>query len=101
MVALSAGTSEEIHELGIPKHQISCVLPGVDPFWQPGSNRALAPTVLAVGRLAAGKRFLQLLETMAQGLSTELHRAAGPAGLYFLELHEAGKVLAVGKVVWE
>lgn len=64
MVALSDGTRDEIREVGIPEEQISCVLPGVDSFFQPGQQKAPVPTVLAVGRLAAGKRFPALLPVL-------------------------------------
>ena len=64
MVALSDGTRDEIRELGISEERISCVLPGVDAFFQPGADKAAVPTVLAVGRLAAGKRFPALLPAL-------------------------------------
>ena len=65
MVALSDGTRDEIRDLGFRDEQISCVRPGVDPFFVSGDERTATPTVLSVGRLAPGKRFPALLAAMA------------------------------------
>jgi len=40
-------------------------------------------------------------EIVVQGQTVEVQRAGLAAGLYFVELRSAGRVLAVGKVVWE
>lgn len=61
-----------------------------DKAFQPGQQLVLRDVL---GRVVQ--------EVAVQGSAVELRRTGLSAGLYFLELREAGKVLSIGKLVWE
>jgi glycosyltransferase involved in cell wall biosynthesis len=62
----SSGTREELIELGFRPERVIAVENGVDDFFRPGGQRAEAPTVLAVGRLAPVKRFELLIDSVVE-----------------------------------
>jgi glycosyltransferase involved in cell wall biosynthesis len=65
-VTPSAATRDELLGLGFRPELVTAVDNGTDPYFSPGSQRASAPTVVAVGRLAPVKRFELLLEAVRQ-----------------------------------
>jgi glycosyltransferase involved in cell wall biosynthesis len=61
VVTPSDATREELLELGFRPERVRAVPNGVSDQFQPGGERAVPPTVVAVGRLAPVKRFDELL----------------------------------------
>lgn len=76
VVTLSASSRDELIQLGFRPERVTVVPPGVHPRFTPGGEPALAPLVVAVGRLMPVKRFDALIRAMvevrAQVPSTEL-----------------------------
>jgi glycosyltransferase involved in cell wall biosynthesis len=67
VVTPSEATRTDLIEiLGLRPDRVTVVPNGVDPFWCPGGAKALAPTVVACGRMAPVKRFGLLLEAARQ-----------------------------------
>jgi glycosyltransferase involved in cell wall biosynthesis len=58
----SDATRDELLELGFPSSRVIAVNNGVEEMFQPGGQRATAPTVVCVGRLAPVKRQDALIE---------------------------------------
>ncbi len=56
-VTPSDATRDELLELGFRANRVVAVPNGVDPFFHPGGARSVAPSLVAVGRLAPVKRF--------------------------------------------
>jgi glycosyltransferase involved in cell wall biosynthesis len=61
VVTPSAGTREELLELGFRPERVTAVDNGVDPFFSPGGAKSEMPLVVAAARLAPVKRFGLLL----------------------------------------
>jgi glycosyltransferase involved in cell wall biosynthesis len=64
-VTPSESTREELLELGFSAARVTAVPNGVEDYFTPGGQRAVAPLVLAVGRFAPVKRFHLALEAAA------------------------------------
>ena len=86
-------------------HEPGKALPTLQVWPNPASQ---ATSIWAEKPFEPGQRLLLrnalgrvVRDLPVQGQATELQRAGLPAGLYFLELRTAGRVLAVGKVVWQ
>ncbi len=64
--------NEVIEVLGLRPERVRAIPNGVDPFFHPGGERSPHPMVVAVGRQAPVKRFVELLR------ACETARQAGP-----------------------
>lgn len=64
-VTPSEATRAELLGLGWPPDMVTAVDNGIEPWWQPDpSQRAVVPTVVAVGRLAPVKRFDLVIDSL-------------------------------------
>jgi glycosyltransferase involved in cell wall biosynthesis len=70
MITLSPSSRDEMIELGFRPDRVDVVPPGVDPRFTPGGEKSRAPLVIAVGRLAAVKRFDRLIRAAAKARET-------------------------------
>jgi len=61
-VTTSTDTHEELMHLGWKPEMVTTGPVGVDDFFSPGGDKTMHPSILAVGRQAPVKRFLDLLE---------------------------------------
>lgn len=61
-VTTSTDTHEELMHLGWKPEMVTTGPVGVDDFFSPGGDKTTHPSILAVGRQAPVKRFLDLLE---------------------------------------
>lgn len=61
-VTLCEDSASDLSKLGWKSEYLHIAHAGVDPFFCPGGERTAHPSVVAVGRLAPVKRFLDLLE---------------------------------------
>lgn len=61
-VTTSTDTHEELLHLGWRPHMVTTGPVGVDDFFSPGGTKTAHPSVLAVGRQAPVKRYVDLLE---------------------------------------
>ncbi|MFM8562419.1 MAG: glycosyltransferase family 4 protein [Acidimicrobiia bacterium] len=65
-VTTSTDTHEELLQLGWRPELVTTGPVGVDGFFSPGGEKSRAPSILAVGRQAPVKRFVELLEQVAR-----------------------------------
>ncbi len=65
-VTTSTDTHEELLHLGWRPELVTTGPVGVDAFFSPGGEKTPAPSILAVGRQAPVKRFVELLEQVAR-----------------------------------
>lgn len=65
MTPSDATRDELIDALGFRPDRVRAVPNGIDPFFHPGGERAAEPLVVAVGRQAPVKRFVDLLDACA------------------------------------
>lgn len=63
-VTLCDDSLQDLVELGWSKSRVHVAPAGVDQFFSPGGSKSSHPSVIAVGRLAPVKRYLDLLEQM-------------------------------------
>lgn len=61
-VTLCEDSKVDLQRLGWPSERIHVAHAGVDPFFSPAGDKTAHPSVVAVGRLAPVKRFVELLE---------------------------------------
>lgn len=66
IVTLSESSRQEmIDHLGWSTRQVSVIPPGIDKRFRPGGSKAVAPLVVAVGRLMPAKHFDDLIRDLA------------------------------------
>jgi glycosyltransferase involved in cell wall biosynthesis len=66
MVTLAPSSAEHLYEIGFGRSNVAVVEPGVQSHWSAKpSARSASPLVVAVGRLAPVKRYVDLLEALA------------------------------------
>jgi glycosyltransferase involved in cell wall biosynthesis len=70
VVTPSAGTREELLELGYRPERVTAVDNGVDPIFSPGGAKSAEPLVVAAARLAPVKRFELLLRAAEEARDT-------------------------------
>jgi glycosyltransferase involved in cell wall biosynthesis len=69
-VTTSTDTHQELLHLGWQPDLVTTGPVGVDEFFSPGGEKTVHPSVLAVGRQAPVKRFVQLMEQVAIARTT-------------------------------
>ncbi len=65
---------EVVRVMGLKPERVTAIPNGVDPFFHPGGERSTEPLVVAVGRQAPVKRFVELLTACAQARDLGPHR---------------------------
>lgn len=63
-VTLCDDSRRDLLDLGWPPQRVHVAPAGVDPYFSPGGDKTPHPSVIAVGRLAPVKRFVDLLDQM-------------------------------------